>query len=248
MHLLKRIIARLNVLRIRVTRDSGSLRLTLALQKRPFSRSMQAPSKDTPFEAFDGIKLNVGGAKGGHPSVPGWSIVDLRDNADIQMDITHERLPFDNDSVDVIFTSHTLEHIYPQKLDVVLDEFHRVLKSGKSVLRILVPDLELAIKAYAQRDEQFFLDGSVGLDYKDVPIAGLLASWLYSTRIFKDPDGKAGIGHVHCFDAEYMMFRLRRSGFRKVWKSKYRGSALPELRSDAFDRHPHDSLCIEAVK
>lgn len=45
-----------------------------------------------------------------------------------------------------------------------------------------------------------------------------------------------------------MDFRLKRVGFRKIWKSNFNGSILAELRSDAFDRHPHDSLCVEAIK
>jgi hypothetical protein len=41
---------------------------------------------------------------------------------------------------------------------------------------------------------------------------------------------------------------LRQAGFAHVWRSAYRQSALPELRGDAFDRHPNDSLCVEAAK
>ena len=146
----------------------------------------------------------------------------MRDSADIVHNIVEDPLPFEDNSVNIIFTSHTLEHIYPQQLDFVLKEFYRVLIPGKSLLRILVPDIELAIDAYRKRDEQFFYDGNVGLDYKNIPIAGLLASWLYSTRIFKDPNAEGGFGHVHCFDYDYMDFRLKRVGFRKIWKSNFK--------------------------
>lgn len=233
---------------MRLVRDLGSIRLTLALSGKPFARKMVKPSNlKTVFSELNGIKLNVGGGKG-HPNLEGWSIVDLRDTADIKLNIVENPLPFGDNSVDIIFCSHTLEHIYPAQLDFVLGEFYRVLKPGKSILRILVPDIALAIKAYVEKNEQFFYDGEVGLDEKGIPITGLLVSWLYSTRIFKDPKGEAGHGHVHCFDYDYFAFRLKRVGFKNVWQSEFKGSVLPELRSDDFDRHPHDSLCIEALK
>jgi len=239
-----KILSKINLLAIR---DSGSARLTIALKGRPFARKIIPSISANSNIEYDGIKLNIGGGKG-HPKLEGWKIVDLRETADVVHNIVEDPLPFDDDSVDIIFTSHTLEHIYPQQLDSVLEEFYRVLKSEKSILRILVPDIELGINAYLNKDEQFFYDGDIGLSSRNVPIGGLLASWLYSTRIFKDPNSEGGFGHVHCFDYDYMEFRLRRIGFRKIWKSSFKGSIVPELCSDDFDRHPHDSLCIEAIK
>ena len=240
---LKRLRSRFGVTMVR---DSGGARMTVALRGRPFSRALHGAPAATRVGTLRGIKLNVGGGKG-HPRVPGWTIVDLRETADVRMDITTASLPFDDDSVSIIFTSHTLEHIYPQQLDFVLSEFHRVLRRTDGLLRISVPDIALAIKAYVEQREQFFYDGEVGLDERNVPMAGLLASWLYSTRLFKDPDGRGGQGHVHCFDADYLMYRLRRVGFRTVWRSTYQGSVAAELRTDAFDRHPYASLFVEAA-
>ena len=193
------------------------------------------------------IKLNIGGGKG-HPKVDGWTIVDLRENADIVLDITKARLPYDDNTVDVIFTSHTMEHIYPQQLGFVLSEFYRVLKSDVGLLRIGVPDIEIAIQAYVSKDYGFFQVSDVGQYDPQAPIGGLLASWLYSTRIFKDPELRHGEGHIHCFDYEYLEYWLRKCGFRQVWRSAYRQSVLPELRGEAFDRHPNDTLFVEAIK
>jgi len=193
------------------------------------------------------IKLNIGGGKE-HRKVDGWTIIDLRESADVVLDITKERLPYENDTVDVIFTSHTLEHIYPQKLGFVLSEFYRMLKPEVGLLRIGVPDIEMAIRAYVSRDYGFFQVSDVGQYDSQAPIGGLLASWFYSTRIFKDPELHHGEGHVHCFDYEYLEQWLRKCGFRRVWRSAYRQSVLTELRGEAFDRHPNDTLFLEAVK
>ena len=199
------------------------------------------------FSNPSSIKLNIGGGKG-HPKVDGWLITDLRSSADINLDITKSKLPYEDEAVSVIFTSHTLEHIYPHQLKFVLSEFYRVLKPEKGLLRIGVPDINLAIRAYMSQDYGFFRTSEVSVFDKDVPIGGLLASWFYSTRVFADPELKHGDGHVHCFDYEYLAFWLRKTGFRRVWRSAYRQSILPELRGEAFDRHPNDTLFVEALK
>jgi SAM-dependent methyltransferase len=234
--------------RLRARRDAGGARVSLVLRGRPFAAPDAAAADGGPPptlpERLVGTKLNVGGGKG-HPPVPGWQIVDLREStADVVLDISKEPLPFDDDSVAAIFCSHTLEHIPRDRLAFVLSEFHRVLRPGDGLLRVLVPDIDRAIRAYQERDYAFFAASEVTQADPDAPLGGLLASWFYSTR----PDERHGGGHVHCFDYEYMAEWLRDAGFSRIWRSSYRGSVVAELRGDAFDRHPGDSLCVEAVK
>lgn len=188
------------------------------------------------------IKLNIGGGKG-HPRVPGWTVVDLREGADVRLDIARDPLPFADNSADIIFTSHTLEHIPPQRLGHVLAEFARVIRPAHEggLVRIAVPDIALACRAYVEGDERFFREAEVTPFDRTAPIGGLLMSWFYSTSA-------VGSGHVHCFDAEYLAHWLRRCGFREAARCSYRGSSLPELRGEAFDRHPRESLFMEARK
>jgi predicted SAM-dependent methyltransferase len=219
----------------------------VSLHGRPFSsmRPHRAAAPPVRFpERLPGAKLNVGGGKG-HPAVPGWSIVDLRErSADVVLDISREALPYGDESVAAIFCSHTREHIHRDRLSFVLSEFRRVLRPRSGLLRIAVPDIALAIRAYTERDEVFFRMSEVSQPEPNAPLGGLLASWFYSTR----GDTRHGQGHVHCFDFEYLESWLRKAGFGQVWRSAYRQSALPELRDDAFDRHPSDSLFVEATR
>jgi len=174
--------------------------------------------------------------------------VDLRESADVVLDITKARPPYDDHAVDVIFTSHTLEHIYPQQLGFVLSGFYRALKPDVGLLRIGVPDIEMAIQAYVSKDYGFLQVSDVAYYDPRAPIGGILASWFYSTRVFKDPELQHGEGHVHCFDYDYLSYWLKKVGFRRVWRGAYRQSALPELRGEAFGRHPNDTLFVEATK
>lgn len=193
------------------------------------------------------MKLNVGGGKN-HEKTDDWVIVDVRNStADICMDISVEPLPYDDNQVDLIFTSHTLEHIYPQRLKYVLDEFYRVLKPG-ACLRIVVPDISKAIKAYVDADYSFFARSEVSPRFADAPLGGQLASWFYSQRLDSEVVSGKGEGHVHCFDYEYMEWWLLKTGFKKVWQSSFRSSIVEELRGENFDRYEHESIFIECIK
>ncbi len=75
------------------------------------------------------VRLNIGA---GQTYIPGFINIDISDKADVTLDLGVDMLPFEDDSVDLVFTYHTLEHI-PDYL-FVLSEIHRVLKHGGRVL------------------------------------------------------------------------------------------------------------------
>lgn len=56
-------------------------------------------------------------------------------------------IPFETGSVDVVYHSHVFEHIDRDAVPGFLAEVHRVLRPG-GVHRVVVPDLELAIRDY----------------------------------------------------------------------------------------------------
>jgi len=68
----------------------------------------------------------------GLATVPHFINIDVTGKGKRNIDIGKEPLPFDNDSVDVIFSYHALEHI-PNYL-AAMAEIHRVLKHGGRLL------------------------------------------------------------------------------------------------------------------
>jgi len=209
----------------------------------PTATPMSARSMPTPSDAPAGrVRLNVGGGKG-HPSTRDWTVVDIRESADVVLDITERALPYADSSVDLLVCSHTLEHVARARLGFVLSEFFRVVKpaSRGGVLRIAVPDIESACRAYVAGDEEFFRKADLTYADPDAPLGGLLASWFYSVSA-------VGNGHVNCFDFGSMSWWLKRAGFARVARSTYRGSADADLRVEGIDLHPHESLYVEAYK
>jgi len=63
--------------------------------------------------------------------------IDSRVNPDVFADL-ERGLPFGNDKIDEILTEQTLEHINPDKIHLVMNEFWRVLKN-KGKLVVIVP-------------------------------------------------------------------------------------------------------------
>jgi SAM-dependent methyltransferase len=56
-------------------------------------------------------------------------------------------VPFEDDTFDVVYHSHLLEHLDRRDASSFLKECHRVLKQS-GIIRVVVPDLQLIIKRY----------------------------------------------------------------------------------------------------
>lgn len=83
------------------------------------------------------MKVNIGAGK---TFIPGFINIDISDRADISLDLNHERLPFDDNSVDLVFSKHTFEH-FDNYLHAIA-EIHRVMKHGAELL-VSVPYVTL---------------------------------------------------------------------------------------------------------
>jgi len=93
------------------------------------------------------IKLNIGA---GGDIKEGWRNMDIMFAPPDYIDIT-EPLPFGNDSVDFIYTSHTVEHVTTPDAVFFFSEAYRVLKTGGTI-RIAVPSVD---KIFDLADEPY---------------------------------------------------------------------------------------------
>lgn len=104
------------------------------------------------------------------------------------------KLPFADNSQEIAYASHVLEHLQGPDLERVLGEVHRVLKPGGG-FRIEVPDSEILMRAYANRDEEVLkyfregrreLIGRLGLEDKyledQLTVVGEMASYIDRSR------------------------------------------------------------------
>lgn len=91
-------------------------------------------------------RLNIGC---GSRLLPGFVNLDLEAGADRRLDVTHG-LPWDDGSVDAIYSEHFIEHVSQADALHLLIECRRVLAPGGR-LRIATPDLEAVVEDYRSR-------------------------------------------------------------------------------------------------
>ena len=83
------------------------------------------------------IILDIGCGRKKIEGAIGIDISPMSD-ADLFIDLNNERLPFDDSSVDFIFSSHTLEHLSLDGFFHIMTEAYRVLRPGAQ-FKIVVP-------------------------------------------------------------------------------------------------------------
>jgi predicted SAM-dependent methyltransferase len=66
-----------------------------------------------------------------------------------------EPLPLPSNSAELIYSSHTIEHVTDDAVRNMLRECYRVLKPGGGI-RLTTPDAALGLAAYQQRDRSFW--------------------------------------------------------------------------------------------
>lgn len=108
------------------------------------------------------IKLDIGCGKF---KKDGFIGVDAKDfGQEIVWDIC-QGLPFQDETVDEVYTSHTLEHIKDESLDDLFREFHRVCKNGAK-LTIRVPHAD-TIEAHYFCHHSFWSENKIKGMVKD---------------------------------------------------------------------------------
>jgi SAM-dependent methyltransferase len=88
---------------------------------------------------------------------PGWINADVKDlpGVDLCCDI-RDGLPLPSGSIDYAVSVHALPELTLEEQIPALRELHRVLRPS-GVLRLALPDLDLAVDAYRRGDRDYFL-------------------------------------------------------------------------------------------
>lgn len=109
------------------------------------------------------IKINLGDSINWRKrnKLTDWVTVDCYHQGDYDMDLRKkEKLPFASNSVDIVFSSHMIEHIDDSGDQFLFNEIHRILKPN-GVFRVACPDYDKAMVAYENKDVGFFTKGGV---------------------------------------------------------------------------------------
>ncbi|MBE0573824.1 methyltransferase domain-containing protein [Candidatus Dojkabacteria bacterium] len=75
------------------------------------------------------------------PLINKFSLTKVKWDKTIMIQNLLKNFPWETNTIDIIYSSHTLEHFTREEGQHFLKECHRVLKTG-GLIRILVPDLK----------------------------------------------------------------------------------------------------------
>jgi SAM-dependent methyltransferase len=148
-------------------------------------------------------------------------------------------LPFEDQSVDFIYTSHLIEHLKVTDAVKLLLECLRVLKSG-ALIRVVTPDLELFAKRYINKNKQKQMNGVEG---DSLPIDEFL-------EVLNSNDCRATLRklfdppHRHIYDQFSLKALLKSCGFVDIFKRDFRQGEMPDI--EFLDNRPEESLYMEA--
>ena len=199
------------------------------------------------------MRINIGGAKGRWKINPknDFKSVDLWQHSDYVVDVAFMDLPFEAGGIKAVYTSHTMEHILPEKVDHVFKEVLRVLIPGGK-FRVVVPDIDQAIRAYVENPE--WLEdkkhpGKLKM-LPDMPITRLMG-WFFTyrskaTKTNCKEDTIFG-GHMMAYNWELLNYMLKAAGFSSVERMQY-GKFSSEFEGCDMERYKNNSLFVEATK
>jgi predicted SAM-dependent methyltransferase len=176
------------------------------------------------------MKLHLGC---GEKYIPGFIHVDIQHYPHVDHRVPVNRLSFAADeSVDLIYACHVLEHFGRHEIDQVLQEWFRVLRRG-GILRLAVPDFEAVASLYQQT-------GNL------TELIGLVSGGQRNEYDF----------HKMVFDEKLLRERLLKTGFSSIsrydwrhtehsWLDDYSQAYLPHMDKE---KGRLMSLNLEVIK
>jgi predicted SAM-dependent methyltransferase len=163
----------------------------------------------------------------------GWINCDVKEAPGIQISCDiRDGLPLEDDSIDYAASIHAFPELAYPEVEPAMAELRRVLKPG-GVLRLALPDMEKAIRAYQQGNADYFLVP----DDDARSIGGKLIVQLTWYGWSKS---------MYTFDfTEELLYR---AGFRRVVRCKFRETAGEHPEITALDNRERESLFVDAFK
>ncbi|MDD5712144.1 MAG: methyltransferase domain-containing protein [Smithellaceae bacterium] len=176
-------------------------------------------------------------------------------------------IPFDSDSIDVVYHSHMLEHLDRDVAIKFLMEVKRVLKRG-GIHRIVVPDFEKACSAYVAHIESCETDPTEFRKH-DSYIAPLLEQSVrkeacgasqqtplhrFVENLVLGDARRRGETHQWVYDRISLQAALVDTGYEEVYIQRYDTSLIPnwsayrlDVDTNGYEYKP-ESLYVEACK
>lgn len=190
---------------------------------------MEQREADAFIAADTAVRLNIGCG----PNVaPGWLNMDLVPAAGAVRGDLRARLPLEDASVDCIAAIHVLQDLPYPDIAPALAELRRVLKPG-GVLRVAVPDLDRAVRAYVAGDRAYWYVP----DAHATSVGAKLVTQMVWYGSVRTP-----------FTWDFLREWLLAARYRDVARSAFGVTQSPFAEIAQLDNRERETLFVEAVK
>jgi len=167
----------------------------------------------------------------------GWINLDMNPKGDLTLDL-REGLPFADNSVELIYTEHALEHFYRETDGpYLLKECLRTLQPGGTI-RITIPDAELYIRYYvgdlSPYEEAELASGHRRFSETRMDVVNSAFRWKHQ--------------HLYMYDEETLRELLESTGYAAIERMAYRKSSVEALSTLDLEERRKETLYMEARK
>ena len=163
--------------------------------------------------------------------------MDIAVSENIQYADGGKKIPEINNTIDVLYSSHMLEHLDEEETHIFLTESMRILKKG-GILRLVVPDFDKLIHGYSQHQNpsKFITDSClVGKKPKSV-----IKKMQYLIQ---------GHGwHFSMYNKQTLVELLEKHGFKNIQILQEGETNISGCTHLNLSPHTHESIFIEAEK
>lgn len=146
-------------------------------------------------------------------------------------------LPIADGSVDVLYSSHMLEHLDRNEADIFIKEVLRILRPG-GIVRLAVPDIKKQVAQYVKSgNADSFIEGT----HLSVPRPASVAQRLRSLLI-------GGRQHQWMYDGDSLSVLLQKHGFQKTKVLDAGETMISNHREIDLYERSSESVYVEAKK
>lgn len=148
-----------------------------------------------------------------------------------------KQFPFENNSVDIVYTSHTLEHFTKEDGFIFLKECHRVLNKD-GIIRVIVPDLKVFVNKY--------IAGDIPAD-KFVEELNVLSSTSDLIGLKKVITNMISFPHKCMYDHKVLLNNMREVGFDAKIRLPF-DSNIDDIRTIELESRTLEAVIVEGIK
>lgn len=152
------------------------------------------------------------------------------------MDV-RKKLPITDNSIDFVYSSHMIEHLYRKDAINFLTEILRILKIGGRI-RLVLPDLEKLIESYNQtKDADNFMRGSLLYEIEESNLSNRFKMFFLGPR-----------KHQWMYDSKSLIKLIEVIGFKEIVCLNLGETTTKDVGSLNLLKGGDASIFIEAVK